>query len=237
MKKKSENFFTDNEKKRIESAIHDAESGTSGEIVAMVVDRSDGYRDVDVFVSMLLAACASVIPAEMIFLNTQLILYRLFPDMGWMSGIPDKTRFMTGLLAFMVITLLLYLPIRFILGRVPALKRFFIPVERRDEEVRERALSEFREQGLDKTRDATGMLFLVSLFEKRVYVLADHGIYEKIKQATLDVYAKTVSRGIAEKRGADALCEAIKSAGAELTKFFPRRDDDVNELPDRVLVK
>lgn len=237
MKKKSENFFTDNEKKRIESAIRDAESGTSGEIVAMVVDKSDDYRDVDVFVSILLAACAAVIPAEMIFLNTQRILYRIFPDMGWMSGIPDTTRFMTGLLAFMVITLLLYLPFRFILGRAPVLRRFFIPLERRDSEVRERALSEFREQGLDKTRDATGMLFLVSLFEKRVYVLADHGIYEKIKQDSLDVYADMVSRGIAEKRGADALCEAIKSAGTELARYFPRRDDDVNELPDRVINK
>lgn len=237
MNKKSDMFFTDDEKKRIEAAIAGAESRTSGEIVAMVVDSSDHYRDVDVFVSMLVSACIAVIPAEAVYLNAEVILRRVVPVMGWMSGIPDNTRFMTGLFAFLVLTLALYVPLRFVFRYLPALRRFFIPVKRRDAEVREKALAEFREQGLDKTRDATGILFLISLFERRVYVLADHGIYDKIKQASLDVYADRVSRGLAEKRGADALCEAIKSAGEELAKYFPRRDDDVNELPDRVLGK
>ncbi|HPS58541.1 MAG TPA: hypothetical protein PK514_10595 [Spirochaetota bacterium] len=235
MNKKAADFFTDNEKERIEAAIAAAESGTSGEIVAMVVQSSDHYRDVDVFVSMLLSACMAVFPSEVVYLNAEHILRKVIPAMGWMSGIPDNTRFMTGLLAFLVVTLVLYMPVRFLFGRLPSLRRFFIPVSRRDAEVREKALSEFREQGLDKTRDATGMLFLVSLFEKRVYVLADHGIYDKIKQASLDVYADMVSKGIANKKGADALCDAITGAGAELAKYFPRRDDDVNELPDRVL--
>lgn len=237
MNKKADRFFTDNEKKRIEAAIAAAESGTSGEIVAMVVESSDRYRDVDVFVSMLFSACIAVIPAEAVYLAADEILRRVVPVMGWMPGIPDNTRFMTGLLAFLVVTLVLYLPVRFIFGRFPALRRFFIPVSRRDAEVREKALSEFREQGLDKTRDATGMLFLVSLFERRVYVLADHGIYEKMKQDTLDVYARSVSAGLAKNNGADALCDAITKAGSELSKYFPRKADDVNEIPDRVLGK
>ena len=235
MKKKSDSFFTDEEKKRIEAAIAEVESGTSGEIVAMVIESSDHYRDVDVFFSMLLSACVAVLPAEAVYLHVEEILRSVIPAMGWMSGLPDNTRFMTGLFAFLVVTLVLYMPVRFLFRYLPALRRFFIPTSRRDAEVREKALSEFREQGLDRTRDATGILFLVSLFERRVYVLADHGIYDKIKQASLDVYAEMVSRGVAEKRGADALCDAIKSAGDELAKYFPRKDDDANELPDKVL--
>lgn len=235
MKKGSDSFFTDDEKKRIEAAIHDAESGTSGEIVAMVVERSDDYKDVDVFVSMLISACLAVIPSEVIFMNSGQLLRKFIPAMGWVSGIPDNTRFMAGLLAFMVIILLLYMPVKFLLRLLPPLRRFFIPLRRRDYEVREKALAEFREQGLDRTRDATGILFLISLFERRVYVLADHGIYAEIKQNTLDAYADSVSRGLAEKNGAAALCGAIRSAGEELAKYFPRRADDTNELPDRVL--
>ena len=235
MKKVSDNFFTDDEKKRIEAAIHDAESGTSGEIVAMVVERSDDYKDVDVFVSMLISACLAVIPSEVIYMHSEQLLRKFIPAMGWVSGIPDNTRFMAGLLGFMVIILLLYMPVKFLLRLLPALRRFFIPLRRRDAEVRERALAVFREQGLDRTRDATGILFLISLFERRVYVLADHGIYAVIKQDALDAYAESVSRGIAGKNAAAALCEAVRSAGEELAKFFPRRADDTNELPDRVL--
>lgn len=235
MNKIAASFFNDDEKKRIEAAIASAESGTSGEIVAMVVESSDHYRDVDVFVSMLLSACIAVIPAEAVYLNAEKILTGIVPVLGWVSAVPDKTRFMAGLFAFIVVTLVLYMPVRFLFGRIPALRRFFIPVSRRDAEVREKALSEFRDQGLDRTRDATGILFLLSVFERRVYVLADHGIYEKIKQESLDTYADVVSKGMAAGKGADALCGAIKSVGVELARFFPRKADDVNELPDRVL--
>lgn len=235
MNMKTESFFTDDEKKRIEAAIASAESGTSGEIVAIVAQSSDHYRDVDVFVSMLLSACIAVIPAEAVYLNAEKILTGFVPVLGWVSAVPDKTRFMAGLFAFIVVTLVLYMPVRFLIGRVPALRRLFIPVSRRDAEVREKALSEFRDQGLDRTRDATGILFLLSVFERRVYVLADHGIYEKIKQESLDTYADVVSKGMSAGKGADALCEAIKSAGAELARYFPRKADDVNELPDRLL--
>ena len=237
MNRGADSFFTDEEKRGIESTIADAELRTSGEIVAMVVERSDKYRDIDVFVSMLVSACFAVLPAEAAYINATEILGRIIPSMSWMSGIPDNTRFMTGLFAFLFVTMLLYIPVKFIIGFFPGLRRFFISLNRRDNEVREKALSEFREQGLDKTRDATGILFLISLFERRVYVLADHGIYEKVKQERLDLYARSVSAGLAKHKGADALCEAVKNAGDELARHFPRKPDDANELPDRVLGK
>jgi len=235
MKKRSEVYFKDDEKERIESAIRDAESRTSGEIAAMVVDSSDSYRDVDIFVSMVLSAFIAVYPAELVYMNAERIVRKLIPAMEWMTALPDSSGFMTGLISFIFFVLLLYLPARALFRALPAVKRLLIPVSRRDAEVMEKALAMFREQGLYRTRDATGMLFLVSLFERRVYILADHGIYAKIKQESLDAYAETVSRGMASGKGADALCEAISSAGNELAKFFPRRDDDVNELPDKVL--
>ena len=106
-----------------------------------------------------------------------------------------------------------------------------------DAEVRERALRGFHEHGLANTKDATGVLFLISILERRVHVLADHGIYTKIKQETLDKYADSIGKGIASGKGSEALCNAIKDAGKELEKHFPRKEDDKNELSDRIVTE
>ena len=70
---------------------------------------------------------------------------------------------------------------------------------------------EFYKEGLYKTRDETGVLFLISLLEKTVYILADKGIYEKVSQNKLDVFALEVTKGIKQEKGAEALCGAIES--------------------------
>jgi len=237
MKTKSETFFTENETKAIESAIKDAESRTSGEIVTMVVDRSDSYRDIDLIAGLLISAIISVYPAELVYAASESIIRKLIPTMNWLSQIPDGMRFITGLTAFIVLTIILSFPVKIIFKKFASLKRFILSIERMDAEVRERALQGFNENGLNATRDATGVLFLISLFEKRVHVLADHGIYTKIDQETLDRYASTIGKGIASGKGGEALCNAIKDAGKELEKHFPRRRDDTNELPDRIVTE
>ena len=237
MKTKSETFFTENETKAIESAIKDAESRTSGEIVTMVVDRSDSYRDIDLIAGLLISAIISVYPAELVYAASESIIRKLIPTMNWLSQIPDGMRFITGLTAFIALTIILSFPVKIIFKKFASLKRFILSIERMDAEVRERALQGFNENGLNATRDATGVLFLISLFEKRVHVLADHGIYTKIDQETLDRYASTIGKGIASGKGGEALCNAIKDAGKELEKHFPRRRDDTNELPDRIVTE
>ncbi len=237
MKIKSETFFTENETKAIESAIKDAESRTSGEIVTMVVDQSDSYRDIDLIAGLLISAIISVYPAELVYAASESIIRKLIPSMNWLSQIPDGMRFITGLSSFIALTIILSFPVKIIFKRFASLKRFILSIKRMDAEVRERALRGFNEHGLNATRDATGVLFLISLFEKRVHVLADHGIYTKIDQETLDRYASTIGKGIASGKGGEALCNAIKDAGKELEKNFPRRRNDTNELPDHIVTE
>ena len=237
MKTKSEKFFTENETRQIENSIREAESRTSGEIVAMVVDNSDGYRDIDVFAGIIISAMLSVYPAEMLYADSVVLLRKLIPSMSWLTQIPDGLRFITGLSVFIILTVILYFPVKTLFAKFPSLKRGMLSVKRMDAEVRERALRGFREHGMDKTRDATGVLFLISVFEKRVHVLADHGIYKKIKQDTLDKYADSIGKGIAAGKGGEALCDAIKHAGKELEKHFPRKSDDKNELPDSIVTE
>ena len=99
----------------------------------------------------------------------------------------------------------------------------------------QRAVRAFYEKGLYKTKQQTGVLFFLSLLEKKVWVLADKGIYEKIEQDTLNRFSKLVSQGIRDGRSCDSLCNAIMEAGELLAKHFPITPDDTDELTDEVI--
>jgi putative membrane protein len=118
---------------------------------------------------------------------------------------------------------------------MPILKTAFIGIKRKEDTVRLRAVRAFYEKGLYKTKKNTGVLFFLSLLEKKVWVLADKGIYEKIEQETLNKFARIVSQGIKDGRACDALCESMKKAGELLSRYFPITPDDIDELPDEVM--
>lgn len=237
MRYNSKTYFNDEDRKKVESAVREAESGTSGEIVAMVVERSDSYRDVDVMISMIIASLISLYPAEVAFKVSADLLPKILPAFSWSSAIPDGARFFTGLFAFILATIILHIPFRALISRMEPLKGWFIPARRKDAEVSERAMKAFFDRNLNATRDATGVLFLVSLLERRVHILADHGIYKKITQQKLDSFASGIAKGMKDGRGADALSAAIRDAGKELAKHFPRKSDDTNELSDSLVTE
>ena len=99
-----------------------------------------------------------------------------------------------------------------------------------------RAEVEFHRQGLTKTRDATGILIFVSLFERQAVVLADRGIVAKCPPATWDGVIATVLSGARQRRWAPKLEDALRQCGGLLAQHFPRQSDDQNELPDDVIV-
>jgi len=208
---KSERFFTTEEKERLKTATHEAESRTIGEIAVMVVDHSDHYIEAEVLGSILLGSLLS------------LILTVLFFDSSLWFYIP--------------LSFIFFFPCWFLFIKAEALKKLLIGIRRKEEAVRLRAERAFFERGLYRTKKNTGVLFFVSLLERKVWVLADKGIYQKIDQDTLNRFAKQVSRGIKEGRACDALSQAIQEIGGYLTKYFPITPDDTNELSDDVITE
>ncbi len=85
----------------------------------------------------------------------------------------------------------------------------------------QRAERAFYEKGLYKTRENSGVLFFLSLLERKVWVLADVGIYKKIDQETLNRFANTVSQGIREGRACDALVPGDKGIGRSACLALP----------------
>ena len=110
-------------------------------------------------------------------------------------------------------------------------------IRRKEEAVRLRAERAFFEKGLYKTKKNTGVLFFLSLLERKVWVLADKGIYEKMDQETLNRFANEVSRGIREGRACEVLSQAIRKIGGLLSQHFPITSNDTDELPNEVVVE
>jgi putative membrane protein len=127
-------------------------------------------------------------------------------------------------------TLLLWL-----LNRIPSLKRPFISRREIDEEVEEAAITAFFKQGLYRTRDANGVLLFISVFEHKVWLLADKGIHEKVSKGEWENLVAGITQGILKGQRVDAICSAIDNIGDLLQSHFPIKSDDTNELKNLIV--
>lgn len=101
----------------------------------------------------------------------------------------------------------------------------------------EQAIHEFYRNGMQNTRDKTGVLVLLVLEKRAIEVLADQGINEKVESGTWNGVANAMSEGIRQGRHCEAVCNAVREIGEVLALHFPRRPDDTDELPDAVIVR
>jgi len=205
----TEDFFTPAEQERISMAVATAEKATSGEIATMVVARSDSYREALILTSVFGAALLALVIA---ILSHQVTIW---------SYLPMAT--------------VLFFPLQLLVRRFPALQRPFISASRLNEAVKERAVRAFFEKGLYRTRDETGILIFISLFEHKVWILGDRGINARIPADSWQDLVKILVSGLKAGRAADALCDVVTRCGKELALHFPRETDDMNELQNEIL--
>ncbi|NOY12392.1 MAG: hypothetical protein GXP51_01470 [Deltaproteobacteria bacterium] len=208
MKSASE-FFSKEEQQEIEAAVKAAETRTSGEIVPMVVDASYEYPR------------AELIGGGTLALATGLLV-------SWAVG-------GESIWWFLPVFIVSFFVFQQLIRNLPDLKRKLIHPGEFDVEVREKALVSFVEQGLHETRDKTGVLILISLFERRVQVLADSGINAKVPQNTWDEIVEMIVSGLKSGDACNAVCKAVTRCGELLQEHFPIKDDDTNELPNLII--
>lgn len=126
----------------------------------------------------------------------------------------------------------------FLLARaLPDFARRFVLEDRATAVAEEQAFQEFHRLGLHRTEARTGVLLFVSLFERRVVVLADQGIDAAVDAEAWDATDAAVLDGVAAGDLRGGLIAGLERAGALLEEHFPWREGDRNEVPDRVIVR
>lgn len=205
-------FFDEQAKARIAEAVRLAESRTLGEIVPVVVERSDAYpeaQDRAGIAALLLATLVVLVLPVSIALWELAAIQGVAFLLGWFAGSWDP------------------------------LARRMIGRRAMDAMVRWRAEVAFREEGLSRTRHGTGVLVFASLFEREVVVLGDGPVHEKVGASTWIEAVAALVAGIRTGRPADGFVEAIERVGAHLVVHFPRAEGELNpnELPDHLTIR
>ena len=117
----------------------------------------------------------------------------------------------------------------------PAVKRLFAGTQSMMRAVHKRAMAAFVEKEVFSTRERTGILLFVSLFEHRIEVVGDTGISAKVSQSEWDSVVAAIRAGIKAGKLADGLVEGIFLCGELLHRSGVEiRPDDANELSDDV---
>jgi putative membrane protein len=116
---------------------------------------------------------------------------------------------------------------------VPALRRGLAGPDAIAERVHQRATRAFLEEEVFRTRDRTGILIFVSMFEHRVVVLADRGLDGRVTASEWEDVTGAIAAGIRRGQPGAAFAEGIRRC-AELLARVPARPDDRNELPGQL---
>jgi len=205
-------FFDDAAKARISAAVRAAEESTLGEIVPVVVERSDAYPEAQDRAGIAGLMIATIV---ILLLPVEIPLW----EMAALQGA-----------AFLV---------SWFAGSWDPLARLLIGSRAMDAMVRWRAEVAFREEGLARTTHGTGVLVFASLFEHEVVILGDKPVHEKVGDATWRDAVQILVRRIRERRPADGFVEAIERVGEKLREHFPRAPGapNPNELPNDLTVR
>jgi putative membrane protein len=195
----------------VHAELEAAEKRTVGEILPVVLERSDRHPG-----ACWLAALASALLGSALLSG-----YLPWGEPAWVLG----AQLALGALGFALARLL------------PDFQRLFVGEARARELAEEQAVQEFHRHGLAATEARTGVLLFVSLLERRAIVLADEGIAARVEPERWTETDDAILSGIRRSSLRDGLIAGIRSAGALLAQHFPVQGGDRNEVPDRVIVR
>jgi putative membrane protein len=216
-------FVTESERAVIEQAAAEAEKCTSAEIVCAVATESGRYDRAESIVGLCGALVALAVAA-------------LLNDAP--AGLPGSWSIERGLSlgwqCFAVVA-------GFVLGSIAAsyfhpLRNFFTMAREMEEETNRAASHVFAVHRLGATKSRGGVLLYVSLFERRVIVLADKAVMDAVGDGFLRELRDLAVKRLHDGCRVETFVETIRMAADRLALVLPVRADDADELSNRLLI-
>lgn len=213
-------LFSDADRERIREAVAQAERRTAGEIVPYVVRRSGDYDVATWRGASYVALLAGIAMLALAWQYQGWSWTWLYS--AWAVGLAMAVGGVLGAL----------------LSLIEPVRRWLAGAARLDVQVHRRAAVAFVEEEVFDTRDRTGILLFVSLFEHRIEVVGDTGINAKVQQEEWVEIVDAIRDGIRSRTLADGLVEAVERCGDLLhRRGVEVRPDDTDELSDDVRVR
>lgn len=211
----------------VTAAVAAVEAHTSGEVVTIVTDLSDDYKDIALAWASIIAFLALSVVAFMPAFYLDLI-NRL--SGGWEHDW-SASEYLALIFLFMggkwlgTWLLLQWTPLRL------ALTPKHIKLRR----VRARAIDLFKVGTESKTVGRTGVLLYLSMREHRAEIVADEAIASKVMPEVWGDAMIALIEHVREGRPGEGMAEAVRQMGVVLAEHFPKGSENPNELPDRLI--
>lgn len=196
------------DREAVAEAVRQAETFTSGEIVVVVDRAASSYRTVPIVMALTLA----------LFVPWPLL---------WLTMTSASRIFLIQLIcaAVLMAVLLWY-------GRGGR----FVPGFVKRGRAHDVALREFAARGLTRTRGRTGVLLYIALQERYAEIVADSGIDGKVEPSTWRGIIEPLLEAAREDRLREGLIAAVADLGAVLARHAPPAANDIDELPNKVVL-
>ena len=207
-------FLTEAEASAIDARVAAVESRTGVQIVTAIIGKSDTYAE---------------LPWKAFALGAVLAAFGLVLAEAW------RPEWVTADASFVDTATILGVAVACALAAVfvHPFARLFLGRHRRDLEVRQHAQSLFLTRELFATGSRTGVLILVSVFERRIEILPDTGLHARVGEADWRTVVERMAPHLRASRPFHALEEGLAAAEAMLTAKGLRGTAAANELPDR----
>jgi putative membrane protein len=217
-------LLNEDEQISISAAVKKAESSTSGEISTALIAESSDYAFYELRGSVAFAVLLYIIQIQFYPAMSSFVESLYWNSSSWV------TPMIIGMISFLGGGLFYFF------SNFPAIDRIIIPRKVMESRVRSRALRHFTESGVYATAEGTGILIFISLMERRVEILADRGISEKIPEDEWAVIVSELTESLSQSELTTGLITAIESCGLKLKDHFPISEDDINELSDDLVI-
>ena len=200
--------FNEYDQRQIAEAIARAERRTDAELVTVLARRADDYAYLPLFWAAVLALA---VPGLL-----QLVL-------GW-----------PGMRGLLVANVLVFIGLCLLL-RNPRLAGWLIPRALRRWRASSLARQQFREQNLQRTAGATGVLIFVSEAERHVEILVDQGVERYLDASARAAIVGRFAEQVRQGRTVQGFVECIEACGEALSQHVPPTHTR-NELPNRLVI-
>ncbi len=197
---------SEQERKRISTAIRAAEAKTSGEIVCVLAQTSSDTTALPILVATVVALALPWLLVAFTAMSVHRIL-------------------LLQIVVFFTLSLLLSLP---------RVRVALLPRAARRAVAHRVALEQFSIRGIAHKKERSGILIFVSLAEHYARIIADDGIAARVPQSEWQEAIDALVAHMSGGRIADGFITAIEKCGNVLATNFPRSETSRDELPDQI---
>lgn len=92
----------------------------------------------------------------------------------------------------------------------------------------------FARLNMQHTKERNGILIYIAVRSRKIAVFGDEGIHLKLGPEFWEKLVKQLVDGFKANHKASALADCIVECGKQLGTFFPRQNDDQNELSNTI---